>query len=156
MADASMVSPAGELPLFAESKETPVVKRTVKYGLVAAAAAAAALLVGPAGFATAASTGTMHIVQGTTVTLPASPGNGYAGTAAASATCPAGEVLTGGGAEVKAGNSYVQRYNLAASRPIGNETWWAYATNIDPNNPGTVQAFAVCARVTNVDVVHTP
>ncbi|MFJ7495835.1 hypothetical protein ACIQZB_32550 [Streptomyces sp. NPDC097727] len=135
-------------------KETSVVKRALKCGLVAAATAA--MLVGSGGFATADGTGTMHIVQGRLVTLPASPGNGYAGDAAASATCPAGEVLTGGGAEVKAGNSYVQRYNLAASMPNGGETWWAYATNSDTNNPGTLQAFAVCAKVTNLDVVHTP
>ncbi|MFF9360124.1 hypothetical protein [Streptomyces griseoluteus] len=155
MSDASMVIERRGLPLSPQKgKETPVVKRAVKCGLVAAAAAA--MLVGPTGFATAAGTGTMHIVEGKTVTLPVSPGNGYAGDAAASATCPAGEVLTGGGAEVKAGNSYVQRYNLAASRPIGNETWWAYATNSDPNNPGTLQAFAICAKVTNVDVIHTP
>jgi hypothetical protein len=141
-------------PLSKKLKETSVVKRTVKCGLVAAATAA--MLVGSAGFATAAGTGTMDIVQGQLVTLPASPGGGYAGSAAASATCPAGEVLPGGGAEVKAGNSYVQRYNLAASRPIGGETWWAYATNSDTNNPGTLQAFAVCAKVTNLDVIHTP
>ncbi|MFF7474266.1 hypothetical protein [Streptomyces sp. NPDC008092] len=131
-----------------------MVKRVLKCGLVAAAAAA--MLVGSGGFAAADSTGTMHIVEGQLVTLPASPGGGYAGTAAASAKCPAGEVLTGGGAEVKAGNSFVQRYNLAASRPIGGETWWAYATNSDTSNPGTIQAFAVCAKVTNLDVVHTP
>ncbi|WP_167377719.1 hypothetical protein [Streptomyces malaysiense] len=135
-------------------KETSVVKCALKCGFVAAAAAA--MLVGSGTFAAADSTGTMHIVEGQLVTLPASPGGGYAGTAAASAKCPAGEVLTGGGAEVKAGNSFVQRYNLGASRPIGGETWWAYATNSDTSNPGTIQAFAVCAKVTNLDVVHTP
>ncbi|OIK25537.1 hypothetical protein VT52_021135 [Streptomyces malaysiense] len=131
-----------------------MVKCALKCGFVAAAAAA--MLVGSGTFAAADSTGTMHIVEGQLVTLPASPGGGYAGTAAASAKCPAGEVLTGGGAEVKAGNSFVQRYNLGASRPIGGETWWAYATNSDTSNPGTIQAFAVCAKVTNLDVVHTP
>lgn len=131
-----------------------MVKRAMKYGLVAAATAT--LLVNSAGFATADSSKTMNIVYGQIVTLPASPGNGYAGDAAASAKCPAGQVLTGGGAEVKAGNSYVQRYNLAASRPVGSETWWAYATNSDPNNPGTLQAFAICAKTTNLDVLHTP
>ncbi|MEU2230236.1 hypothetical protein [Streptomyces vietnamensis] len=134
-----------------------MVKRAVKCALVAAAAAT--MLVGSTGFATAAAgPQTMNIVYGPIVTLPVSPGNGYAGDAAAQAKCPAGQVLTGGGAEVKAGNSYVQRYNLAASRPVGQETWWAYATNSDPNNPGTLQAFAVCAKVTKVDldVVHTP
>ncbi|WP_042422427.1 hypothetical protein [Streptacidiphilus anmyonensis] len=131
-----------------------MVKRAMKYGL--AAAATAAMLVGSGGFAAAAGTGTMHIVEGPKVPLPKAPGNGYAGDAAASAKCPAGEVLTGGGAEVKAGNSYVARYNLSASRPIGNETWWAYGTNTDPTDAGTIQAFAVCAKVTNLDVVHTP
>jgi hypothetical protein len=131
-----------------------MVKRAVKCGLVAAGTAA--MLIGSGGFATAAGTGTMDIVQGPVVTLPVSPGGGYAGGAAASATCPAGEVLTGGGAEVRSGNSYVQRYNLAASRPIGSETWWAYGTNTDTTNPGTLQAFAICAKVTNLDVVSTP
>ncbi|GGN15666.1 hypothetical protein [Streptomyces fuscichromogenes] len=131
-----------------------MVKRTVRFGLVAAVTAT--MLVGSTGFATAKSSGTMNVVYGQIVTIPVSPGNGYAGAQAASATCPAGQVLTGGGAEVKAGNSYVQRYNLAASRPIGNETWWAYGTNSDTNNPGSLQAFAICAKVTNLDVVHTP
>ncbi|MFJ5718468.1 hypothetical protein [Streptomyces sp. NPDC093149] len=131
-----------------------MVKRAMKCGLVVAAAAA--MLVSSAGFATAAGPGTMNIVYGPIVTIPVSPGNGYAGAEATTAKCPAGQILTGGGAEVKAGNSYVQRYNLAASRPIGSETWWAYATNTDTNNPGTLQAFAVCAQTTNLDVVHTP
>ncbi|MFI9788853.1 hypothetical protein ACIHEI_35890 [Kitasatospora sp. NPDC051984] len=131
-----------------------MVKRAVKFALVAAAAAG--MLVSSVGFAGADGPATMDIVYGPIVTLPPSPGGGYAGEAAAQAKCPAGEVLTGGGAEVKAGNAYVQRYNLAASRPLGNETWWAYATNSDPTSPGTLQAFAVCAKVTNVNVVQTP
>ncbi|MEU8529757.1 hypothetical protein AB0C77_29865 [Streptomyces sp. NPDC048629] len=131
-----------------------MVKRAMKYGLVAAATAA--MLVSSAGFATAESSKTMNIVYGQVVPLPASPGNGYAGNASASATCPAGQVLTGGGAEVKAGNSYVQRYNLSVSRPLGSETWWAYATNSDTKDAGTLQAFAICAKRTNLDVIHTP
>ncbi|MFB7210910.1 hypothetical protein [Streptomyces sp. NPDC056255] len=132
-----------------------MVKRAVKAGFVAAATAA--MLVGSAGFAGAAGSESMHIVMGPIVNLPASPGGGFAGDAAASASCPEGEVLTGGGAEVKAGNSYVHRYNLGASRPLADgKTWWAYGTNTDTNNPGTLQAFAICAKVTEINVVHTP
>ncbi|MFF4012545.1 hypothetical protein [Streptomyces sp. NPDC001717] len=129
-----------------------MVKRSVKFGLVAAAAAT--MLVNSTGFASAA--GTMNIVYSPIVTIPVSPGNGYAGAVGVTATCPAGQVLTGGGAEVKAGNSYVHRYNLSVSRPNGAESWWAYATNSDTTNPGTLQAFAICAKTTNLDVVHTP
>ncbi|MFI7006431.1 hypothetical protein [Streptomyces sp. NPDC050145] len=54
------------------------------------------------------------------------------------------------------GNSYTQRYQLASSKPIGGETWWAFATNEDPTTPGKLRAYAVCAKVSDISVVQTP
>ncbi|MFJ3993249.1 hypothetical protein ACIPWY_32025 [Streptomyces sp. NPDC090032] len=117
------------------------------------AAAAVAMVFGTAGLAQANSD--LHIVQGAEVTIPPATGS-FAGNAAATATCPAGETLTGGGANVTAGNSYTQNYQLASSLPNGNQQWWAYATNMDPNAPGKLRAYAICAKVSNVDVVTAP
>jgi hypothetical protein len=97
----------------------------------------------------------LHIVQGAEVTIPPATGS-FAGNAAATASCPAGETLTGGGANVTSGNSYTQNYKLVSSFPNGNQQWWAYATNMDPNTPGKLRAYAICAKVTSVDVVTAP
>lgn len=34
--------------------------------------------------------------------------------------------------------------------------WWAYAASMDPNTPGNLRAYAIYAKVTNVDVGTTP
>ncbi|MFB6878513.1 hypothetical protein [Streptomyces sp. NPDC056323] len=93
-----------------------------------------------------------HIVQGPSVSIPV--GNGtYPGTAAAVAACPSGEVLTGGGANVAAGNSHSERYELHSSQPISGQRWWAFGANTDTVNPGTIQAYAICAKVIKVHVL---
>ncbi|MFJ6831814.1 hypothetical protein [Streptomyces sp. NPDC091209] len=117
------------------------------------AAAAVAMVFGTAGLAQANSD--LHIVQGAEVTIPPATGS-FAGNAAATASCPAGETLTGGGANVTSGNAYTQNYKLVSSFPNGNQQWWAYATNMDPNTPGKLRAYAICAKVANVDVVTAP
>lgn len=95
------------------------------------------------------SVGVPHIVEGAPVTIPVASG-GYAGRAAAAVKCPAGEVLTGGGADVTAGNSHAERYELHSSKPISGERWWGFATNTDTANPGTLTVYAICAEVIRV------
>jgi hypothetical protein len=117
-------------------------------------AAAGLILAGSASLARA-DEGGMRIVEGTPVSIPVAS-NGYAGNAAAVAECPAGEFLTGGGANVTSGNSYTQHYNLAASKPIAGERWWAFATNSGGSQPGTLTAYAICAKMASVSVVSAP
>lgn len=93
-----------------------------------------------------------HIVEGPSVSIPVGDGT-HPGTAAALAACPDGEVLTGGGANVTAGNSHAERYELHSSRPISGERWWAFATNTDTVNPGSIRAYAICAKVIKVHVL---
>lgn len=130
----------------------PKKKSVVSAALVAALAGAMGLAVAQPAMASGPS---MNIVEGPGVPIPPATG-GYAGAAAAVAQCPAGQFLTGGGANVTAGTSYVQRYNLAASLPISGQRWWAYATNTDPTIPGTLTAYAICATATSINVVQTP
>ncbi|MFF3888422.1 hypothetical protein [Streptomyces sp. NPDC001914] len=123
----------------------------LKKSLVAVAAMAA--VVGTAGAAQADDV--VRVVQGAAVPIPVS-NSGYAGTAAAVAGCADGETRVGGGAVVTAGNSHAERYNLSASTPISGERWWAFATNTDTANPGTLQAYAICAKVVKTSVLTTP
>ncbi|MFJ8143359.1 hypothetical protein [Streptomyces sp. NPDC096013] len=95
------------------------------------------------------SVGVPHIVEGTPVTIPVASG-GYPGRAAAQAVCPGGEVLTGGGVNVTAGNSHAERYELHSTKPAGGGRWWGFATNTDSADPGTIQAYAICAKVIRV------
>ncbi|MFV5998914.1 hypothetical protein ACNPQM_43040 [Streptomyces sp. NPDC056231] len=97
----------------------------------------------------------VRVVQSQPVTIPVASG-GFPGRAAVVAQCPAGETRTGGGASVIAGNSYADRYQIGSSVPISGESWWAFATNSDPSNPGTLQVFAICAKVVNNPVLATP
>ncbi|MEU4085267.1 hypothetical protein [Streptomyces aureus] len=123
----------------------------LKKSLVALAAMAA--VVGTAGAAQADDV--VRVVQGASVPIPVSSG-GYPGTAAAVAGCADGETRVGGGAVVTAGNSHSDRYNLSSSVPISGERWWAFATNTDTANPGTLQAYAICAKVVKTSVLTTP
>ncbi|MEU8773577.1 hypothetical protein [Streptomyces sp. NPDC048606] len=116
------------------------------------AASAAAMVMGPAVVAQADDI--VRVVENT-VTIPAASG-GYPGRAAASASCPAGETRTGGGASVIAGNSHAERYLLHSTQPINGEAWWAFATNTDTTNAGTLKVFAICAKVVNTPILTTP
>jgi len=111
------------------------------------------MVLGTAGLAQASSS--LNIVEGTAVSVPPASGS-FAGSAVATAACPEGQVLTGGGANVRAGNSYLQNYQLVSSIPIGGQRWWAFATNMDSGTPGTVTAYAICAKVTDVSAVTAP
>lgn len=111
------------------------------------------MVLGAAGLAEADDV--VRVVQGQPVTIPVASG-GFPGRAVAVAQCPAGETRTGGGANVTAGNSYADRYHVGSSIPIGGEGWWAFATNSDPSNPGTLQAYAICAKVVNNPTLTTP
>ncbi|MET7982163.1 MULTISPECIES: hypothetical protein [unclassified Streptomyces] len=122
-----------------------------KKSLVAVAALAGVF--GAAGAAQADDV--VRVVQGTPVTIPVASG-GFGGTAAAVAGCADGETRVGGGAFVIAGNSHSERYNLSSSGPISGERWWAFATNTDTANPGTLQAYAICAKVVKTTVLSTP
>ncbi|MFG2882871.1 hypothetical protein ACGFYV_11305 [Streptomyces sp. NPDC048297] len=117
------------------------------------AAAAVAMVVGPATLAQADDV--VRVVEGPAVTIPVASG-GYPGRAAAVADCPTGETRTGGGAIVTAGNSHAERYLLHASAPISGERWWAFATNTDTANAGTLRAYAICAKVVNNPTLTTP
>ncbi|MEU6660621.1 hypothetical protein [Streptomyces sp. NPDC046821] len=123
----------------------------LKKSLVAVVALAA--VVGTAGAAQADDV--VRVVQGAAVPIPVST-SGYGGNAAAVAGCDEGETRVGGGAIVTAGNSHTERYNLSASAPISGERWWAFATNTDTANPGTLQAYAICAKVVKTPVLTTP
>jgi hypothetical protein len=135
------------LSLGIKRRKTPVLKKS----LVAAAAVAA--VVGTAGAAQADDV--VRVEQGAAVPIPVASG-GYGGNAAAVAGCADGETRVGGGAFVTAGNSHTERYNLTSSGPISGERWWAYATNTDTANPGTLQAYAICAKVVKSTVLSTP
>ncbi|MFF0478346.1 hypothetical protein [Streptomyces sp. NPDC004284] len=117
------------------------------------AAAAVAMTFGTAGLAVADDV--VRVVESSEVTIPVAA-NGYPGRAVAQAQCPAGETRTGGGAMVVAGNSYADRYAVGASIPIAGEGWWAFATNTDPNNPGKLKAYAICAKVVKNPTLTTP
>ncbi|WP_086829924.1 hypothetical protein [Streptomyces sp. NRRL B-24572] len=116
------------------------------------AAAAVAMVMGPA---TVAQADDIVRVVENEVTIPVASG-GYPGRAAAAAECPAGETRTGGGASVIAGNSHAERYLLHSTQPISGERWWAFATNTDTTNPGTLKVYAICAKVVNTPVLTAP
>ncbi|MCB5167012.1 hypothetical protein LG634_19485 [Streptomyces bambusae] len=116
-------------------------------------AAAAAMTFASAGVA--AADDVVRVVESAEVTIPVASG-GYPGRAVAKAECPAGETRTGGGAMVVAGNSYADRYAVGASIPIAGEGWWAFATNSDPNDPGKLKAYAICAKVVRNPTLTTP
>ncbi|MCX5395276.1 hypothetical protein [Streptomyces sp. NBC_00094] len=116
------------------------------------AAASAALVMGPA--AVAQADDIVRVVE-ETVTIPVASG-GYPGRASAMASCPPGETRTGGGASVIAGNSHADRYLLHSTQPISGEAWWAFASNTDTTNPGTLKVYAICARVVSTPALTTP
>ncbi|MEU3282606.1 hypothetical protein [Streptomyces antibioticus] len=116
------------------------------------AAAAVAMVLGSATLAQADDV--VRVVENE-VTIPVASGE-YRGTAAAVATCPPGGTRTGGGATVIAGNSHSDRYQLSATQPLGGERWWAFATNMDKTNPGTLKVYAICARVVSTPTLTTP
>ncbi|MEW1636860.1 hypothetical protein AB0469_22625 [Streptomyces sp. NPDC093801] len=117
------------------------------------AASVVAMVTGTAGVAEADDV--VRVVTSGPVTLPVSSG-GFPGRASAAVGCPAGETRTGGGAIVTAGNSHAERYALGASAPIAGERWWAFATNTDTTNPGTLEVYAICAKVVNNPTLTTP
>ncbi|MFE0602092.1 hypothetical protein ACFW2T_19185 [Streptomyces sp. NPDC058892] len=45
---------------------------------------------------------------------------------------------------------------MTASAPISGERWWAFATNSDPDNAGTLKAYAICAKVVKNPTLTTP
>ncbi|MEU1201245.1 hypothetical protein ABZ446_34205 [Streptomyces sp. NPDC005813] len=116
------------------------------------AAAAAAMVMGPA--AVAQADDIVRVVENE-VTIPVASG-GFPGRAAAMAQCPPGETRTGGGATVTAGNSHAERYLLHATQPLRGEAWWAFATNTDTTNPGKLRVFAICAKVVSTPTLTTP
>lgn len=97
----------------------------------------------------------LDIVVGTPVTISPASGS-FAGSASATAECPAGEFLTGGGANVSAGNSNLKNYQLVSSLPLSTTSWWAFATNADPSAAGSITAYAICAKSHTLTVVTTP
>ncbi|AJF66479.1 hypothetical protein [Streptomyces vietnamensis] len=123
----------------------------LKKSLVVAAAATMAF----AAAGVAVADDVVRVVESAEVTIPVASG-GYPGRAVAQAECPAGETRTGGGALVTAGNSYADRYAVGASVPVKGEGWWAFATNTDPNNPGKLKAYAICAKVVKNPTLVTP
>ncbi|MGW2232319.1 hypothetical protein ACWCRG_43660, partial [Streptomyces formicae] len=102
---------------------------------------------GPAGPKGAPGLAGVHTVNGPEVPIPVLPGE-FPGRAVATAECPAGEKALGGGANVTAGNSHAERYQLVSTLPLSDgTTWWAFALNSDENDPGTMQAYVNCAKV---------
>lgn len=115
-------------------------------------AAAAAMVMGPA--AVAQADDIVRVVE-SEVTIPVASG-GYPGRASAVAQCPPGETRTGGGASVIAGNSHADHYLLHSTQPISGERWWAFASNTDTTNTGTLKVYAICAKVVSTPVLTTP
>ncbi|MFF3609062.1 hypothetical protein [Streptomyces sp. NPDC002463] len=60
------------------------------------------------------------------------------------------------GASVVAGDSHAERYLLHATQPLSGERWWAFATNADTGNPGTLKVFAICAKVVSTPALTAP
>lgn len=61
------------------------------------------------------------------------------------ATCPAGKVVIGGGAEIDGAVGPA----LASSRPIGTTQWFAFAYEVNATGGAwSVTSYAICARVT--------
>jgi hypothetical protein len=81
----------------------------------------------------------------TSAVLPASADGVYPGRAALDAACPKGQVLTGGGAFVRAGDSHTNLVSLDSSYPRNAKTWWAHGTNMS-RSAGDIEAYAICAR----------
>lgn len=66
--------------------------------------------------------------------------------AQATATCPAGKTLIGGGAEVV--SQFAERKTgLVASRPVGTSGWTATGRTYEPATGVNLSVYAICARV---------
>jgi hypothetical protein len=65
--------------------------------------------------------------------------------ATATATCPAGKQVIGGGADL---NSAIQerQTGIIRSRPAGNNAWIATGRTYEPNTGVMLTVYAVCAR----------
>ncbi len=66
-----------------------------------------------------------------------------------SATCPAGFVVTGGGASVRtASGAYDPTVTLQASYPLSNNGWYAQAGRMvgGPSEDWTLTVWAICAK----------
>lgn len=96
------------------------------------------------GVAAPAMASPLRIVRAAAV-LPASADGVYPGRAALDAECPAGWVLTGGGAFIRAGDSHTNLVSLDSSYPRNTSTWWAHGTNMS-RTAAEIEAYAICAR----------
>lgn len=103
-------------------------------GLVVVAGLTAMNVLGLAGPATAGLGLNVHVVTG-----PGTWVNGGGGTADTQATCPPGEVATGGGYSTE------RRVTVTASYPYGGTTWRIFAYN-ERVDAAVIQAYVVCAR----------
>jgi hypothetical protein len=67
----------------------------------------------------------------------------------ATATCPAGKVLLGGGAQVSTTSTNKDRAQLVSSYPSATDTWTAVAvvtnSNLGAGQTLTVTAYALCS-----------
>jgi hypothetical protein len=67
----------------------------------------------------------------------------------ATATCPAGTVLLGGGASVTTTQAQKERAQLVSSYPSSTTTWTAIGVvaigNLNGGNTMTVTAYALCS-----------
>lgn len=116
----------------------------IKNVMLATALVITATVVTSTALAAPAMASPLTIVR-TSAVLPPSPDGVYPGRAALDAACPAGWVLTGGGAFIRAGDSQAQLVNLDSSYPRNDSTWWAHGTNMS-KNAGVIEAYAICAR----------
>lgn len=71
--------------------------------------------------------------------------NGASGTAAATATCPAGRKVTGGGLRADVGDDVSARESYPN---LNNTAWTGVAGNDDDAAEGTFTVFAICAPAT--------
>jgi len=78
----------------------------------------------------------LQIVKGSTVTV------NIGGFKAATATCPAGKKLTGGGYETVGGAPTLDVYR---SWPSADDTWTADAAYVSGGNGRQFRVYAICA-----------
>jgi hypothetical protein len=65
-----------------------------------------------------------------------------------SPACPAGTYVVGGGANIVQGHNIIALASSLASDPLLGGTWRVTAVTLigGQSHPGTIQAFATCAK----------